>query len=287
MIKKSQEMESQKENLISNSKGQIAANEEENKTAIDHRRFADFMEDGESIDDLELSNLFLLQKEKGFRFGTDAVLLSHFTNLKNRESVIDYCSGSGIIPHLFAGKTKSNKIFGVEIQKDYADMAKRSVLMNQLEDRVSIFQGDIRDIEFIKSLGKFDVVSVNPPYKKNSSGIENLDESLKIARHEVTLNLDDVVKAASVSLKDNGRICMVHRPERLLDIVFAFRKYRIEPKRIRMVSPKAGKEPNIILIEGFKNQKPNLRFESELVMYKNDGKLTDEVRKIYGDTRHG
>ena len=241
----------------------------------------------ESLDDLEINNLFIIQKKKGFRFGTDAVLLSDFTKLRDRESVIDYCSGSGIVALLLSAKSKTKKIVAVELQEKYAMMAKRSVELNKLTDRIEVFQGDIKDLEFIKNLGKFDVVTVNPPYKRINSGIENMDESLKIARHEVELSLDELIRAASYSLNDNGRICMVHRPERLIEIIDSLRRYNIEPKRIRMVSPKLGKEPNIILVEGFKNQKPNLKFESELLVYGQDGDYTEEIKKIYGDSRHG
>lgn len=244
------------------------------------------MED-ESLDDLELNGLYIIQKNKGFRFGTDAVLLSHFARVKNNEKVMDFCTGSAIIPILIASKTSSKKIDAVEIQSEYVNMARRSVLMNGLSERITIFEGDLKDQEFINELGIYDVVTVNPPYKKELSGIKNLDESISIARHEVLVNLDQVVRSASKVLKDNGRLCMVHRPQRLIEIIDTFRKFKIEPKRIRMVSPKDGKEPNIVLIEGFKGQKPDLKWESELKIYNEDGSYTKEVKEIYGDQRHG
>lgn len=248
--------------------------------------YKDFIKEDESIDDLELDNLYILQKRKGFRFGIDAVLLSHFANVKNKDRVIDLCSGTGIVAILIAGKTKSQNIVGLEIQEKYYDMANRSVLMNKIDDRVKMVLGDVKDIKLMKSLGIFDVVTVNPPYKKDLSGIKNEDESLKIARHEILLNLDDVVRASSVLLKDMGRLCMVHRPERLIEIIDTFRKYKIEPKRIRMVAPKEGREANIVLVEGFKGQKPNLKWESELKVYNEDGTYSKEIKEIYGDNRH-
>lgn len=248
--------------------------------------YKDFIKEDESIDDLELDDLYILQKRKGFRFGIDAVLLSHFANVKNKDRVIDLCSGTGIVAILIAGKTKSKNIVGLEIQEKYYDMANRSVLMNKIDDRVKMVLGDVKDINLMKSLGIFDVVTVNPPYKKDLSGIKNEDESLKIARHEILLNLDDVVRASSVLLKDMGRLCMVHRPERLIEIIDTFRKYKIEPKRIRMVAPKEGREANIVLVEGFKGQKPNLKWESELKVYNEDGTYSKEIKEIYGDNRH-
>lgn len=251
------------------------------------KKISEFVMDDESIDDLELKGLHIIQKKKGFRFGTDAVLLSYFTALKNNESVFDFCTGSGILLILFAGKSGSEKIYGIEIQEKYASMAKRSVLLNELEDRVSIIHGDIKDISLLKSFGKFDVVTANPPYKISGTGIVNPEDEMSVARHEVMMNLDDLIKGADAVLKDSGRLVLVHRPERLIDIVETMRKYNIEPKRIRMVAPSSGKAPNMILIEGKKNQKPYLKWESQIEVYNEDGTNTDLIREIYGDKRHG
>ncbi|MFB0918936.1 MAG: tRNA1(Val) (adenine(37)-N6)-methyltransferase [Clostridiaceae bacterium] len=246
-----------------------------------------FINEDETVDDLELKGLNIIQKKKGFKFGTDAVLLSHFSEVKSYETVIDLCTGSGIVPILISGKSDAKKIFGLEIQSKYAEMAVRSVKMNELEDRVTILQGDIKDLDLIKSLGKFSVVTANPPYKALGSGIiKSLDE-LTIARHEVEASLEDVIKAADMLLTDTGRLVLVHRPERLLDIVTLMRKYKIEPKRLQAVAPYAGKAPNIILIEGKKNQKPYLKWEKQIEIYEADGEYTDTIKEIYGDSRHG
>lgn len=250
-------------------------------------RYEKYLMEDESLEDLELRGLMLIQKKEGFRFGVDAVLLSHFTNLKNKETVIDLCTGTGIIPHLFAGKTESNKIYGLEIQEKYVDMANRSVLLNGLEDRVKIQKGDLKDKELIKSLGKFSVVTANPPYKKMSTGIVNEKDELLIARHEYLMTLDDLIEASHILLKDQGRLILVHRPERLIDIITSMRKYNIEPKRIRTVSPRYGKAPNIILIEGIKGAKPYLKWEEELHVYGEGTYYSEEIKKIYGDERHG
>lgn len=249
-------------------------------------RFLKYKEEGESIEDLELGGLYILQKEKGFRFGVDAVLLSHFTNLKNRETLIDLCSGTGILPILFAGKTSARIIKGLEIQEKYAKMAQRSILMNGLEDRVEIVLGDLKDLDLIKSLGTYSVVTANPPYKKQGSGNFSKDEEILIARHEYAMELDDLILAAELLLKDQGRLCLVHRPERLIDIITSMRDHNIEPKRIRMVAPRLNKAPNILLIEGIKGAKPYLKWEEEIYVYDDKG-YSDEIKRIYGDERHG
>lgn len=165
--------------------------------------------DDESIDDLQLNGLRLIQKKDAFRFGVDAVLLSDFANVKKKHRVIDLCSGTGIIPFLIMGKYNPEEIAALEIQNEMADMAKRSTKLNSLEDKIKIYNKDLKDIEFLKEIGRFDVLTVNPPYKLNNSGIVNPSDKLAIARHEVMCTLEDVIKAARTLLKDNGRIYML------------------------------------------------------------------------------
>lgn len=236
----------------------------------------------ESIDDLQLNGLKLIQKKDAFRFGVDAVLLSYFANVKTNHRVIDLCSGTGIIPFLLIGKYNPKEVMAMEIQSDMADMANRSAMLNSLEDRVKIYNKDLRDIEFLKSVGRFDVLTVNPPYKLNNSGILNPSDKLAIARHEVMCTLEDVIKASRTLLKDNGRMYMVHRPERLADIMVLMRKYKIEPKRIRMVHPNTKKAPNIVLIEGQRDGGQFLKWEEPLYVYNDNGGYSDEINKIYG-----
>ncbi|OOM79772.1 tRNA1(Val) (adenine(37)-N6)-methyltransferase [Clostridium puniceum] len=239
------------------------------------------MED-ETIDDLQLKGLNLIQKKDGFKFGIDAVLLSDFACVKTKHRVIDLCTGTGIVPFLIYGKYSPQSVCGLEIQEDMIDMAKRSVKLNSLEEKVFFLNEDLKNIEFLKKLEKFDVVTVNPPYKLNNAGILNPNDKLAIARHEMLCNLEDVISAARVLLKDNGRMFIVHRPERLADIFTLMRKYKIEPKRVKMIHPKMGKAPNIVLVEGQRDGGAYLKWDAPLYVYDENGKYTKEINLIYG-----
>lgn len=245
-----------------------------------HEDLEYLMED-ETIDDLQLNGLKLIQKKDGFKFGIDAVLLSDFANVKSRHEVVDLCTGTGIIPFLIYGKYKPRNVCGLEIQEDMVQMARRSTKLNSLEESISFYNNDLRDIEFLKQLKKFDVVTVNPPYKLNNSGIINPNDKLAIARHEILCNLEDVIYASRILLKDNGRLFMIHRPERLADIFTLMRKYKIEPKRVKMIHPKAGKAPNIVLVEGQRDGGAYLKWEEPLYVYDDNGKYTKEIDLIY------
>ncbi|MGG7178249.1 tRNA1(Val) (adenine(37)-N6)-methyltransferase [Clostridium paraputrificum] len=236
----------------------------------------------EAIDDLQLNGLKLIQKNDAFRFGVDAVLLSYFANVKKNFRVIDLCSGTGILPFLMLGKYSPKEILGIEIQDEMTEMANRSTKLNSVEDKVKFITRDLKDIDFLKTLGRFDVLTVNPPYKLNSAGIVNPSDKLAIARHEVMCNLEDVIAASRVLLKDNGRMYMVHRPERLADIITLMRKYKIEPKRIRMVHPNTKKAPNIVLVEGQRDGGSFLKWEAPLYVYNDNGGYSDEINQIYG-----
>ncbi len=240
------------------------------------------IEEDELIDDLQLKGLNLIQKKDGFKFGVDAVLLSDFANVKNKHRVIDLCTGTGIIPFLIYGKYEPKEIYGLEIQEDMVHMAKRSTVLNSLEEKVFFLHGDLKNINELKKLKKFDVVTVNPPYKLNNSGIINPLDKLAIARHEILCNLEDVISASRILLNDNGRIFIVHRPERLADIFTLMRKYRIEPKRVKMVHPKIGKAPNIVLVEGQRDGGAYLKWEAPLYVYDENGNYTKEIDSIYG-----
>jgi Predicted O-methyltransferase len=236
----------------------------------------------ETIDDLQLKGLNLIQKKDGFKFGIDAVLLSDFANVKTRHRVMDLCTGTGIVPFLIYGKYNPQSVYGLEIQEDMIDMAKRSVKLNSLEQKLIFINEDLKNIQYLKTIEKFDVVTVNPPYKLNSSGILNPNDKLAIARHEVLCNLEDVISAARILLKDNGRLFMVHRPERLIDIFMLMRKYKIEPKRVKMIHPKTGKAPNIVLVEGQRDGGAYLKWEPPLYVYDENGNYTKEIDSIYG-----
>ena len=236
----------------------------------------------ESIDDLQLDNLYLIQKKQGFRFGVDAVLLSNFANVKNKHRVVDLCTGTGIIPFLIYGKNKPKEVIGVEIQEDMVEMATRSSKYNGIENSVRFINMDLKDLESLKNLGTFDVLTVNPPYKLNNSGIINPHDKLAIARHEILCNLEDVIIAARKLLKDNGRMYMVHRPERLIDIFEIMRRHRIEPKRVQMIQPNINKAPNIVLVEGQRDGGAYLKWEKPIYVYNEDGTYTKEINRIYG-----
>ncbi len=240
---------------------------------------------GETLEDLEREGLKIIQKEKGFRFGVDAVLLSDFAKIRKNDLVMDFCTGTGVLPILLYGKSQAKEIMGIELQDEFAEMAKRSVELNHIEDKVKILQGDIREEKLLKSLPKFNVVTANPPYKKENSGIINEKDALTIARHEVSLNLEEVIRGARIVLKDQGRFYMIHRPERLADILTLMRKYRIEPKRLRMVYPNTKKAPTMVLVEGVRDGGEFLKVEAPLYVYNDDGTYSDEIRRIYGDDR--
>ncbi|KYH34184.1 tRNA1(Val) (adenine(37)-N6)-methyltransferase [Clostridium tepidiprofundi DSM 19306] len=235
----------------------------------------------ETLDDLQLNGIYVIQKKNGFRFGVDAVLLANFANVKRNARVIDLCSGTGIIPFIIAGKTEAKKIIGIEIQEDMVEMAKRSVEYNKLNEKMEFIHGDLKDIELLKNIERAEVVTVNPPYKLQNSGIKNIEDKNAIARHEILCTLEDVIIACRTVLKDNGRMFMVHRPDRLVDIFTLMRKHRIEPKRVRMVHPYEGKAPNIVLIEGQRDGGKFLKWEPPLNVHTNNGEYTDEIMKMY------
>ncbi|ENZ03609.1 hypothetical protein HMPREF1092_00143 [Clostridium thermobutyricum] len=235
----------------------------------------------ENLDDLQLKGLMLIQKKDGFKFGVDAVLLSHFANVKKKHRVIDLCTGTGIIPFLLEGKYSPKDILGIEIQDEFVDMANRSATLNKTHN-ISFISEDLKNLKALKNIDKADVITVNPPYKLNNAGIVNPSDKLAIARHEIMCNLENVIEASRILLKDNGRIYMVHRPERLADIITLMRKYKIEPKRIQMVHPKLGKAPNIVLVEGQRDGGAFLKWDAPLYVYNEDGSISDEINKIYG-----
>ncbi len=241
-----------------------------------------FLKEDETLEDLQLKGLALIQKKDAFRFGVDAVLLASFAKVKKSHRVMDLCSGTGIVPILLAGKSESRDIVGLEIQGEMTEMAERSRAFNKLEDRVSFISGDLKDKELLRSLGRFDVVTVNPPYKLKGSGILNPADKNAIARHEVLCTLEDVIAASRLLLKDNGRLYMVHRPERLADILCLMRKYKIEPKAIQLIHPNTKKAPNIVLVEGQRDGGEFLRFLPPLYVYKDEGGYSEEIDRIYG-----
>ena len=196
--------------------------------------------------------------------------------------VLDIGTGTGIISILLSAKTEANKIIGIEIQREVADMAKRSVILNKLENKIEIINDDINNIEKYFENNYFDVIVTNPPYQKNNTGLKSENEKNLISRHEIKCTLEDIIKKSFKILKDKGEFYMVHRPERLVDIMYLMKKNKIEPKELRFVYPKISDKPNLILINGIKNAKQFLKVEKPLIIYNEEGIYTKEVLSIYG-----
>ena len=237
---------------------------------------------GERLDDLQRNGYRIIQDPEKFCFGMDAVLLSGFASAPEGGRVLDLGTGTGIIPILMAAKTKASELIGLEIQQDSADMAHRSVLLNDLTDRVKIVQGDIKEAGNIFDAASFDVVTSNPPYMIGGHGLKNPDAPKAIARHEVMCDLEDVVKAAAKCLKSGGKFYMVHRPFRLTEIMTIMHEYKVEPKRMQLVYPFVDKEPSMVLIEGSRGGKSRITVEKPLIIYESPGKYTPEIYDIYG-----
>ena len=238
---------------------------------------------GERIDDLQRKGYKIIQNTEKFCFGMDAVLLSSFASVKAGEKVLDMGTGTGIIPILLEAKTEGEHFTGLEIQSESAEMAGRSVKLNSLEEKIDIVEGDIKEASKIFGKNIFNVVTVNPPYMNDLHGIKNPDMPKAIARHEVLCTLEDVVREASYVLKQNGRMYMVHRPHRLVEIIQAMKQYKLEPKRIRFVHPYEDKEANMVLIEALKGGKSMVKIEKPLVVYKDVNVYTDELLEMYGN----
>ena len=270
------------------------------------------LKENERIDDLEFNNLKIIQNKDGFCFGIDSVLISDYAkkDIKNNALGADLGTGTGIISILLSAKTRLSKIIGIEVQKEVADMAQRSIELNGLQNKIEIKNMNIKNIiqnidnsklekrkkqvklgniqtETHKEkdniwLEKFDFVVTNPPYKKLETGKVNESEYKYISRHEATANLEDFIKVSKYLLKDKGSFFMVHRPDRLVDIIELMRKYKLEPKNIRFIYPSIDKSPNLVLIKGIKNAKPFLKIDKPLIVYNQNGEYTDEIYEIYG-----
>ncbi|MFI3214526.1 MAG: tRNA1(Val) (adenine(37)-N6)-methyltransferase [Eubacteriales bacterium] len=240
------------------------------------------LKENEKIEDLQRNGYRIIQDSNRFCFGMDAVLLSTFAKAKAGDAVLDMGTGTGIIPILMAGKTKSSKFMALEIQEESADMARRSVALNQLEDRITVVDGDIKQTRQIFLPASFDVVTCNPPYMIGQHGIVNPESPMAIARHEILCTLEDVISQAAIVLKPGGNFYLVHRPFRLAEIMTTLAKYKLEPKRMQLVYPFVDKEPNMVLIEANRGGRPRLTVEKPLIVYQEPGKYTDEIYDIYG-----
>lgn len=242
----------------------------------------DFLKDGEQLVDLERSNLWLIQDPSRFRFGMDAVLLSAFAALRAGERCLDMGTGTGILPLLLSAKTEAAELVGLEIQPESAEMARRSVEMNGLGGRISVVEGDIRTASEQFGRSSFDSVVANPPYMIGGHGIVNPEDAKAIARHEVLCTFDDLVRETAAVLKPNGHFYLVHRPFRLAEIINTLYRYKLEPKRLRLVYPFADREPNMVLIDSVLGGRPRLTVEKPLIIWDAPGQYTEEVRELYG-----
>lgn len=236
----------------------------------------------ERLDDLQVNGYEIIQHPGKFCFGMDAVLISNFARVKRGERALDLGTGTGIIPILLTAKTEGKDFVGLEIQEESADMARRSVVHNHLEDKVKIVTGDIKEAADIFGPVSFDVITVNPPYMIGQHGIANASDTKAIARHEVLCTLDDVLRESAKLLKPKGRFYMVHRPFRLAEIFSKMVTVGIEPKRMRMVHPFIEKEPNMVLIEGLRGGNSRMTVEPPLIVYKEVGIYNDELLAEYG-----
>ena len=232
---------------------------------------------------LNFKDKIIYQNDDYFAFSLDSVLLANFVTLKlSDKKIVDFCSGNGPIPMLMSFRTKA-RIFGVELQKEIFDMGYDSIKENGMDSQIEFINGDVKDISKIIDAESVDVVTCNPPYfKYKDDSLVNDNMVLTIARHEVKLQLEDVIKNARYILKNGGTFAMVHRPDRMIEIINLMQKYGIEPKRMRLVYPKTGKDANILLIEGIKNGKTGLKVLSPLYTHNNDGSYVDEIREMFG-----
>lgn len=240
------------------------------------------LKEGERLDDLQRDNLFIIQNPDKFCFGIDAVLLSGFVKARPQDKILDMGTGTGIIPILLSAKSKETKLTGLEIQQDSADMAERSVQLNGLSERITIKQGDICEASALFGSAVFDIVTCNPPYMIGQHGIANPEAPKAIARHEILCTFDDVAREAAKVLKPGGKFFLVHRPFRLAEIIETLIRYKMEPKRMRLVYPFVDKEPNMVLLEASKGGNSRMSVEKPLIVYEKPGVYTPEILEIYG-----
>lgn len=240
------------------------------------------LKENERIDDLERNGYCIIQDTGRFCFGMDAVLLSGFARVKDGARVLDMGTGTGIIPILLEAKTKAAHLTGLEIQDDSADMARRSVRLNGLEEKIDIVTGDIKEAGSLFDAASFDVVTCNPPYMTDKHGLTGPNDARAIARHEILCTLEDVVAQAAKLLKPGGSFFMVHRPFRLAEIMVTLHDHKLEPKRMQLVYPYVDREPNMVLIEANRGGRPRMTVEKPLIIFSRPGVYMPEIRDIYG-----
>ncbi len=252
------------------------------KKTVDKTVSEEKIRDTERVDSLQRNSYHIIQDTSKFCFGMDAVLLSGFAQVRRGERVIDLGTGTGIIPILLEAKTEGRHFTGLEIQPEMADMATRSVALNGLQQKIDIVQGDLKEASRLFGLASFDVVTSNPPYMDGGAGLKNPEEPKAIARHEILCSFDDVARETARLLKPGGRFYLVHRPRRLPELMVTLRAYGLEPKRMKTVHPYADRDANLVLIEAVRGGRPLMKLEAPIIVFKEPGIYSDEIREIYG-----
>lgn len=238
--------------------------------------------EGERVDDLQRNGYRIIQDPGRFCFGMDAVLLAGFAKDAKGERLLDIGTGTGILPLLMEARTAIPHLWGIEIQKESADMARRSVKLNALEEKIEIIAGDIREADRIFEAASFDVITCNPPYMIGQHGLQNANQAKTIARHEVCCTFRDIAEMSAKLLKPAGHFYLVHRPFRLSEILVTLTACKLEPKRMQLVYPFVDKEPNMVLVEAVRGGNPRMRVEKPLIVYESPGVYTPEISEVYG-----
>ena len=240
------------------------------------------LRENERIDELQRNGYRIIQDPERFCFGMDAVLLTGFAHAKESDVLLDLGTGTGIIPFLMEAKYGCKHLIGLEIQPESADMAMRSVMLNDLSEKIEIVTGDIKEAGNLFQPASFDCITCNPPYMIEDHGLINPQDSKAIARHEILCTLEDVITQTAKLLKTGGHFFLVHRPFRLAQIISLLTRYKLEPKRMQLVYPYVDKEPNMVLLEAVRGGRPRMTVEKPLIVYGPDGKYMPEIYDIYG-----
>ena len=240
------------------------------------------------MEDLQRSGYKIYQEKEAFRFGMDAVLLSWFAGYRDGDRIMDLCTGNGIIPLLMDARREGRTAFftGIDIQEEAVELAQVSVKLDQAEDRILIEKADIREAAGLYGQNNFDIVTCNPPYIKQGSGIVNPTDKKAIARHEILCTLDDVMRESAGLLKDGGKLYMVYRPKRLNEVFLLAERYHLSVSRMIFVHPYEDREAVLVLIEAVKGTHSELHTEAPVIIYQENGEFSEQISEIYGDGRH-
>lgn len=240
------------------------------------------LKNNESLDDLMINNLKIIQKKKGFRFTLDAVLLGHFATVKEADRVVDLGTGTGVIPLILSTRAALGQVIGVELQEEMAEMAQRTMEYNKLENLIRIVKGDLKEIHKIIGGGQYNLVIVNPPYYLPGHGMASPAESKAVSRHQLECSLEDIVHSASKLLNYQGRFALIYPAERMADLFALLRSYKLEPRLIRFIHSYRESPSRLMLVEARKSAPPELRILPPLIVYKKPGEYEEEILRWYG-----